>query len=218
MGELKKMKKYLEKLVLKHPKLEKIKENITETFKILKQAYEKDHTVFVCGNGGSAADAEHIVGELMKSFILPRKIDSAFNRQLTELFGEEGAYIGSRLQKGLRTISLNGHPSLSSAYINDVDGSMVFAQQLFVMGRAGDVLIAISTSGNSDNVVKCVQLAKARGIKTVVMSGCGGGKCGKLADCLINVPEEETYLIQELHLPIYHTLCLMLEDYFYGEK
>ena len=212
-----KVNKFLKKLILRFPQLENIADNIEHAYEILKAAYESENTVFICGNGGSASDSEHIAGELMKGFILPRKAEVEMRQRLKDMYGEEGVYMGERLQQGLRTISLNGHPALSSAFSNDVDASMVFAQQLFVMGRPGDVLLALSTSGNSNNVVKCVQLAKAVGVKTIAMTGRSGGRCAGLVDCLLNMPEDETYLVQELHLPVYHCLCMMIEDYFYGE-
>ena len=167
---------------------------------------------------GSASDADHISGELLKGFLLKREISDKIKEDLKANFGEEGNFIGERLQNGLKAISLTGHPALSTAFANDVDSSLIFAQQLYALGSSGDVVIGLSTSGNADNVLKCFQVAKVKGIKTILLGGKDGGKCGKIADVSIIVPENETYMIQELHLPIYHTLCIMIEDYFYGQK
>ena len=137
---------------------------------------------------------------------------------MVNLFGEEGSFIADHLQNGLPAISLNGHPALSSAFANDVDASMVFAQQLFAMGKAGDVIIGLSTSGNSDNILKCLKVAKLKNITSILMTGRDGGKGAELADLSLIMPEMETYKIQELHLPVYHTMCIVIEDYFYGKK
>lgn len=209
--------KYLASLFTRYKKLSFLKADITEAFEIIKKCYKKEGTLFICGNGGSAADSEHIVGELMKGFILPRRItDINLRKNLVKKFGNEGEFIVDKLQNGLRAISLLSHLSLNSAYSNDVSAEMIFAQPLYVMSKPGDVLIAISTSGNSKNVLKAVQLASVINVKTILLTGNNGGKCAELADCSIKVPENETYKIQEYHLPIYHSLCLMLEEYFYA--
>ncbi|HJO94242.1 MAG TPA: SIS domain-containing protein [Victivallales bacterium] len=194
-----------------------LKNDIKNAYSILKKCFELNSTLFVCGNGGSAADSEHIVGELMKGFLLPRKIKNKdLIGRLNDKFGKDGESITEYLQDGLRTISLTGHPGLSTAYSNDVCSEMVFAQQLYVLSRPNDVLLAITTSGNSKNVLRAVQLASASGMKIILLTGKSGGKCAEIADCSIKVPSTETYRIQEYHLPIYHILCIMLEDYFYG--
>jgi D-sedoheptulose 7-phosphate isomerase len=209
--------KYLTSLLSRYKDLSFLEANITEAFEIIKECYKKKGTLFVCGNGGSAADSEHIVGELMKGFILQRRVaDINLKNNLLKKFGDEGEFIIDKLQNGLRAVSLLSHPSLSSAYSNDVSAEMVFAQPLYVMSRPGDVLIAISTSGNSKNVLRAIQLASATKVKTILLTGNNGGRCAELSDCSIKVPENETYKIQEYHLPIYHTLCLMLEEYFYA--
>ena len=211
--------KYLDDLFVRYSDLCFLHDDLLNSFKILKDCFTAGNTLFVCGNGGSASDSEHIVGELMKGFILSRRIsDEKLKNNLMQKFGNEGEFIVNKLQNGLRAISLLSHPSLISAYSNDVSAEMIFAQQLHVLSRPGDVLMAITTSGNSLNVLRAVQLASAMGIKTILLTGSGGGKCAELADCSIKVPATETYKIQEYHLPIYHTLCLMLEDYFYGSR
>ena len=209
------MTDHLSELIHRHEALYTVKDAICQAFGTLKDCFSQGGTLFVCGNGGSAADAEHIVGELMKGFLLPRRGRGELQTKLEELFGEEVVKIGAALQGGLRAVSLNGHPALSSAFANDVEAELVYAQQLYVLGKAGDVLLGLSTSGNSKNVVKALCVAKAMGVKTVVMTGAGGGDCAKLADCAIKVPEKETFLVQELHLPVYHALCAMLEDFFF---
>lgn len=206
------------KLFSLFPALTDTKPSIMQAFELLKQTFTSDGTIFVCGNGGSAADAEHMVGELMKGFLLPRPVDPAFNDTLTSLYSEQGSTISSYLQEGMRAISLNGHPSLSTAFGNDVNFEMIFAQQVYVLGRKNDILVGFTTSGNSRNVVKAMQIAKAKGLKTIAFTGAGGGTCAEIADCCIRVPETETYRVQEYHLPIYHALCAMLEEYFYGES
>lgn len=206
------------KLFSLFPALTDTKPSIMQAFELIKQTFSQDNTILICGNGGSAADAEHMVGELMKGFLLPRPVDLSFTESLISLYGEEGSTISSYLQEGMRAISLNGHPSLTTAYGNDVDFEMVFAQQLYVLGREGDLLIGFTTSGNSMNIIKAMQVARAKGLKTIAFTGVTGGKCAEFADCCIKVPETETYRVQEYHLPIYHALCAMLEDYFYGER
>ena len=209
--------KYLTSLLSRYKDISLLEADIIEAFEIIKKCYKKEGTLFVCGNGGSAADSEHIVGELMKEFVSPRRVtDINLRNNLVKKFGNEGEFIVDKLQRGLRAVSLLSHPSLISAYSNDVSAEMIFAQQLYVMSKHGDVLLAISTSGNSKNVLKAIQLASVINVKTILLTGNNGGKCAELADCSIKIPENETYKIQEYHLPIYHTLCLMIEEYFYA--
>jgi len=209
------MTDHLSELLRRHEALYTVKEAICQAFGTLKDCFSQGGTLFVCGNGGSAADAEHIVGELMKGFLLPRRQRGSLHDQLEGLFGEEGKKIALGLQGGLRAVSLNGHPSLATAFANDVDADLVFAQQLSVLAKPGDVLLGLTTSGNSRNVLKALRVAKAMGVKSVAMTGAKGGECVKLADCAIKVPETETFLVQELHLPVYHALCAMLEEHFF---
>ncbi len=206
----------IKELLKRFPELLVSEESIFCASDIIKQTFCNDGTLFACGNGGSAADAEHMVGELMKSFLLPRNTIPAVGSKLEKKYGEEGIIMAGKLQEGLRSVSLNGHPSLATAYGNDVDYEMIFAQQLYVLGRERDVVIGFTTSGNSKNVLNAFKVASVLGIQTIAMTGENGGKCASLVNCCIKVPETETYKIQELHLPVYHTLCAMLEDEFYG--
>ena len=209
--------KYLTSLLSRYKELSSLKADIIEVFEIIKECYKKEGTLFVCGNGGSAADSEHIVGELMKGFLLPRNLkDDSIKNKLESLYGEDGVLLSKSLQMGLRAISLLSHPSLYSAFANDVNAEMAFAQHLYVLAKSGDVLFTISTSGNARNVLRAMQVASVIGVRTILLTGMHGGKGWKIADKTIKVPESETYKIQEYHLPIYHTLCLMLEEYFYA--
>ncbi|MDR2590980.1 MAG: SIS domain-containing protein [Oscillospiraceae bacterium] len=193
----------------RYPTLISIKEKIHSAFNKLVNCYEKDGKVLICGNGGSSADSLHIVGELMKSFNLPRK--------LTEDERVFSDYLNENLQRTLPAISLVNNVSLITAYINDADSELIFAQQVFGYGKNVDVLIAISTTGNSANILYAAEVAKAKGLKVISLTGLCGGKLAPLSDIVINVPETETYKIQELHVPIYHALCLALEEHFFGE-
>ena len=206
---------YLERLVERYPALDGMKDTIEEAFQIMKASYENGGKLLVCGNGGSASDSDHIVGELMKGFVKKRQVPQEFASALKAVDEEKGAELAKKLQGGLPAIALSGHPGLSTAYLNDVDGDLVYAQQTYGYGRINDVLLGISTSGNSKNVDYAVIAAKAIGMKVIGLTGKDGGRLGKSADAAIIVPEQETYKIQELHLPIYHALCLMLEERFF---
>ncbi len=199
------------------PALAPVEESFDSAFELLSFAVDGGGTIFTCGNGGSAADAEHIVGELMKGFLLKRPLSEEHSNALLDACGrDEGKRLASALQGGIKAVSLVGHPSLATAFANDVDPSMVFAQQLHVLGTPGDALIAISTSGNSKNVLNALKVSKARGIASVALTGARSGECARWADTIIAVPEPETHRAQELHLPIYHALCAMLEEKFHG--
>ena len=204
----------LEKTIERNPELSGLKNDIISAFEAIAQTYKNGGTLFVCGNGGSCSDSEHIVGELMKSFKKYRPIDSAVKASLMAM-GEDGKSLAESLEGGLPAVSLSSHPSLSSAFINDKNPLMCYAQQLSVMGKKGDVLMVLSTSGNAQNCLYAVLTAKAMGIKTVLLAGKTGGKIKALADVSIVVPANETYLVQELHLPIYHCLCAMLEEEYF---
>ena len=175
--------------------------------------------LITCGNGGSAADAMHIVGELMKGFLLPRRIDE-FNREFVaraqELFPSDVEYFKANLQSALPAVSLVGETALITAFANDRASNLIFAQQVFGLGRRGDVLLAISTSGNSDNVLFAVEVAKIMGITVVAMTGRRGGRLRHLSDVAVCVPADSSYTIQEFHLPIYHMICLAAEAEFFG--
>lgn len=206
---------YLQELITRYPVLSAVKDSIYNAFMILKESYENGGKLLIAGNGGSAADSEHIVGELMKNFVRKRALPQNFIDALKDSSGEAASYLSGHLQPGLPAISLTGHPGLSSACINDIDGHIVFAQQVYCLGKRGDVFLGISTSGNAENVFYALAAAKAAGLKTIALTGGSGGVLARTADEAIIVPEKETYKIQELHLPVYHSLCLMLEEYFF---
>jgi D-sedoheptulose 7-phosphate isomerase len=206
---------YLQELITRYPALEIAKDSIRSAFEIIRESYAAGGKLLIAGNGGSAADSDHIVGELMKNFVKKRGLPQDFINALQNQPDEAASYLSRHLQPGLPAISLAGHPGLSSACVNDIDGCIIFAQQLYCLGRPGDVFLGISTSGNAKNVFYALVTAKAAGLKTIALTGGSGGILAKAADAAIIVPEKETYKIQELHLPVYHSLCLMLEDYFF---
>ena len=208
------MKVSIEELIDRYPKLDREKDNIVKALDIMLECYKNKGKLLVAGNGGSAADAEHIVGELMKGFVEPRKLPKEYVEKLEAVDSEMGRELGEKLQGALPAISLVGHVALSTAYLNDVDPLLGFAQQLNGYGQENDVFLAISTSGNSKNILYACVVAKAKGMKIVALTGGTGGKLKDIADVAIVAPEKETYKIQEYHLPIYHWLCLGLEDYF----
>lgn len=195
--------------------LNSLKDNIMEAYSTIYRTYKNGGKLLVCGNGGSAADSDHIVGELMKGFFKKRQISNEFTDKLKRFAGENAETITENLQGALSAIALCQHNALSTAFLNDVSPEMVFAQQVYGYGVPGDVLIAISTSGNSRNVVDAVCVAKAKGMNVIALTGPGGGKLKELSDVLINVPGDCTADIQELHLPVYHTLCAMIEEKFF---
>lgn len=207
--------KYLDELVERYPVLEAVKDDILSAYEILVACYEQGGKLLIAGNGGSCADAEHIVGELMKGFVKRREVSDSFAENLKNVDGARGTELAEKLQGGLPAIALTGHAGLSTAYLNDVDGDLIFAQQTYGYGRPGDVLFGISTSGNAKNVMYAVTVAKALGMKIIGLTGKDGGALKREADAAIVVPETETFKIQELHLPVYHALCLMLEERFF---
>ena len=205
----------LNELVMRYPVLGIVRDDVNKAYSLLEACYENGGKLLIAGNGGSAADAEHIVGELMKGFVKRRPLPKELKRALIDTDPIRGSELSEKLQQGLPAIALTNHAALSSAFANDVDGMLSYAQQVNGYGKAGDVFLGISTSGNSENVMYAAVTAKAKGMKVIGLTGRDGGKLAKLADVAIVVPEQETYKIQELHLPIYHALCLMLEDHFY---
>ena len=208
--------KYLEELVERYPVLDAVKDDVRKAYELLEACYEQGGKLLIAGNGGSCADAEHIVGELMKGFVKRREVSDSFAECLRNADEVRGAELAKKLQGGLPAIALTGHAGLSTAYLNDVDGDLIFAQQTYGYGRPGDVLIGISTSGNAKNVMYAMTVAKALGMKTIGLTGKDGGALKREADVSVVVPETETFKIQELHLPVYHALCLMLEDKFFA--
>ena len=179
--------------------------------------YQDGGKLLIAGNGGSAADSEHMAGELMKRFQRPRPIDIKFAEKLRNIDMKRGSQLAYNLEQPLMAIPLVAHESLLTAYMNDVDSVGVFAQQLLGYGREGDVFLGISTSGNSQNILNATVVAKALGIKVIALTGRNGGELADVADIAVKVPEDETYKIQELHLPVYHCWCMMLEEYFFGD-
>ena len=207
--------KHIDLLMERYPSLESAKDDIVAAYLLLEESYKNGGKLLVAGNGGSAADAEHIVGELMKGFKLPRKPEADFAEKLVAENQELGAVLAENLQGALPAIALDGHPALSTAYMNDCEPLLCFAQQVNGYGKAGDVFLGISTSGNSKNVLFAAITAHAKGLKVIGLTGVKDSKLKDMSDVCIKVPQTETYMIQELHLPIYHCLCLMLEDRFF---
>ena len=208
----------LEILVNRYPELSAAKKEISEAYQILESCYTKGGKLLIAGNGGSAADAEHIVGELMKGFKLPRKPEAEFAEKLVAENKELGSVLAESLQGALPALALDGHPALSTAYMNDCEPLLCFAQQVNGYGNTGDVFWGISTSGNSKNVLYAATTAHAKGMKVIGLTGAKNSKLEQMSDVCIKVPRTETYMIQELHLPVYHCLCLMLEEGFFGEN
>ena len=208
--------KHIDLLVERYPSLESAKNDIVAAYLLLEESYENGGKLLVAGNGGSAADAEHIVGELMKGFKLPRKPEADFAEKLVEENQELGSVLAENLQGALPAIALDGHPALSTAYMNDCEPLLCFAQQVNGYGKLGDVFLGISTSGNSKNVLYAATTAHAKGMKVIGLTGAKDSKLKDMSDVCIKAPQTETYMIQELHLPIYHCLCLMLEDKFFA--
>ena len=209
--------KHVDLLTERYPSLACVKQAVIDAYLIMEGSYAEGGKLLVAGNGGSAADSEHIVGELMKSFKLPRKPDADFSEKLKAVDAELGSVLSENLQGALPAIALDGHVALTTAYMNDCEPLLCFAQQVNGFGRPEDVFLGISTSGNSKNILFAAVAAKAKGMKVIGLTGEKNSKLAELADVCIQAPNTETYMIQELHLPIYHCLCLMLEDKFFGE-
>lgn len=205
----------LNELLKRYPALAEIKDDIEKAAKELVACYENGGKVLLCGNGGSCADCEHIVGELMKGFLKKRPVSDEKRTQMKEKAPYLEDEILSKLQCGLPAVSLPSMTALNSAFCNDVDPELIYAQPLMALGNKNDILIAISTSGNSKNVYAAVKVAKALGLKVIGLTGASGGKLKEIADVCICAPEEETFKIQELHLPIYHYLCAETEAHFF---
>lgn len=203
-------------LIERYPTLNTIKLSLEKSVQSLIDLYQRGGKLLVCGNGGSASDALHIVGELMKDFVLPRHLTDAEKNAIMNA-GTHGEYIIENLQRAFPAIALVGSAALESAYANDRAPDLAFAQQVFGLGNRGDILLGISTSGNSKNVIYAMEVAKSKGITTIALTGESGGKLKDICDILIPVPENETYKVQELHLPIYHMLCLAVENEFFGK-
>lgn len=201
----------------RYPSLTNVKSSIEEACNQLIACYEQGGKILVCGNGGSSSDSDHIVGELMKSFELKRPIRAEIQEKLASADPERGSYLASHLQQGLPAISLTAHSALITAVANDIHADIIFAQQVIGYGKEGDVLLAISSSGNSQNVVDACLVAKAINLTVIGLTSETGGKMKELCDILINVPGKRTAFVQELHLPVYHLLCLAVEQHFFGK-
>jgi len=200
----------------RYPALAECRNDIDNALEIIKSTYSNDGKILVCGNGGSCADSDHIVGELMKSFTLKRKPDLEYAENIKKLFPEHSEKIINGTEGALQAISLPAQVAVLSAFANDVDAELVYAQLTYGYGRPGDTLICLSTSGNSGNVVYAAMAAKARGLKTIALTGHNESRLSEICDATVRVPETETYKVQEYHLPIYHYLCAETEKCFFG--
>lgn len=208
---------FIKELVERYPALSICKTDIESAAKTIIDSYEAGGKLLVAGNGGSAADSDHITGELLKSFTKKRKPEKEFLESLSEIDQETGKYLEDKLQGSLPAVALSNNSALMTASLNDVDGNVMFAQQVMGLGKKGDVFLGITTSGNSKDIIYALVVAKAKGLKTIALTGKDGGKAKTVADISIVVPQEETFKIQELHLPVYHALCLTVEEHFWKE-
>ena len=207
----------MEELLTRYPALTVCKDDLTESLSLMLDTYRKGGKIMVCGNGGSCADAQHIVGELMKGFLLRRPMTTEQKQMFADALGEDDAVLfAARMQRGIPAMALDGATGLLTAYANDVDADYIYAQQVFACGQKNDLLIGISTSGNSKNVVNAMKAAKAMGIAGVSLTGAKESKLSALSNVTIRVPETETFKVQELHLPVYHYLCAEMEDIVFG--
>jgi D-sedoheptulose 7-phosphate isomerase len=207
---------YLEELVQRYPGLEKCKADIYKAYQLMKKSFESGGQFLAAGNGGSAADSGHIVGELMKGFVKKRPLAPDFIQKLKAVSPADAEYLAKNIQQGLPAVDLSAHAALITACINDIGGDIIYAQQVCGYGGEGDVFMGISTSGNAKNILYAMIAARARGLKTIALTGGSGGAIKEYADAAIIVPETETFKVQELHLPVYHALCLMIEDRFFS--
>jgi D-sedoheptulose 7-phosphate isomerase len=206
---------HLQQLISRYPKLESSRRDINAAYEILYDTFSGGGKLLIAGNGGSAADAEHIVGELMKNFNKKRALPDYFIEDITKADPVNAGYLINLLQPGLPAIALSGHNSLSTACINDIDGNIAFAQQVYGYGKEGDAFLGISTSGNAKNILYAAAVAKAKKLKIIALTGGNGGALKRFADAAVIVDETATHRIQELHLPVYHCLCLMIEESFF---
>lgn len=207
----------LNELVCRYKGLECCVSEIKTAVELIIEMYKNGGKLLICGNGGSAADSDHIVGELSKGFLKKRPLPEGEREKLRSLYPDEWEKLANGLQGGLPAVSLHSQSALLTAFVNDVEPEMMYAQSLYALGKKGDVLIAISTSGNSKNVVNAVKLARAVGVKVVSLTGERESELSRMSDVCIRVGERETYRVQELHLPVYHYICAAVEDEFYSE-
>lgn len=204
-------------LTYRLPVLEPCQESLEAAIDMVAASLRQGGKALVCGNGGSAADSEHFVADLMKGFLHPRPIQESDRARLRQVAGERGDEISDRLQGALASMALVNQGALMTAVANDIRFDMVFAQQVYGLGRPGDVLVAISTTGNSPSVVNAAHVARLRGMGVIALTGRDGGEVAAVADIAIRVPADRVFEIQELHLPVYHALALALEQLFYGD-
>jgi D-sedoheptulose 7-phosphate isomerase len=204
-----------DELIIRYPKLAGLRMAIINAAEALIQCYAGGNKLLICGNGGSSSDSDHIAGELLKGFENSRPLAGNLKNKIIELSPENGPLIAEKLQSGLPAISLSAHSGLVTAIVNDTDATLIYAQQVIAYGKPGDVLIGLSTSGNAKNVINAAVTALATGMKVIGLTGESGGNMKKYCDILINVPGKRTAYVQELHLPVYHALCLMTENHFF---
>lgn len=208
---------YISQLIERYPVLSDNEKEIRQLCDTVIKSYESGGKLLVCGNGGSCADAEHIVGELMKGFLRLRPLSNEKKAQMISAVPELSDIGLEKLQEGLPAITLNSGIALTTAFANDCDPDLIYAQQVLGLGKSGDVFLGISTSGNAKNVFAAAAVAKSLGLKTVALSGKNGGKLKEICDISIVVNEDETFMIQELHLPVYHAMCATVEEHFFKE-
>jgi D-sedoheptulose 7-phosphate isomerase len=201
----------LKELVERYPQLLPEKVEVGKAADSIINCFRNGGKLLVCGNGGSSSDSDHIVGEMMKGFEHKRPLSEKVKKDLIKSDRERGLYLSEMLQQGLPAISLSAHSALITAVANDTDADLIYAQQVFSYGNPGDVLLALSTSGNSHNIVDAIVTAKSKGLTVIGLTGETGGKIGRMCDILINVPAKNTAFVQELHLPVYHTICKIVE-------
>jgi len=208
--------KSIDQVCERYPALSDLRSRISDAAEMIIGCYNKGGKLLICGNGGSSADADHLVAELMKSFESVRPLEESFKNRLYEISGVRGKYLAAKLEHSLPAISLSSNTALTTAVSNDIDPSLVFAQQIIGYGNENDLLIGISTSGNSQNIVDACITARALNINVIGITGKTGGKMKQYCDVLVNVPETRTAMVQELHLPVLHTICRMIENHFYS--
>ena len=212
------MERILTELGTRYPALVPILPELRRTLETALRTLRAGGTFFTAGNGGSGSDAEHIAGELLKGFRSRRPLPESEIAAFAEVYGADGLETARKLQRGIRCVSLLSHPGFASAFANDVDAELIYAQQLYALGRPGDTVLGITCSGNAGNVRRAFMTARQMNISTVLLTGARAGKCVPYADIVIAVPETEVFKIQELHLPVYHALCAALEAELFGEK
>ena len=210
------MNKMMDELLERYPALAQCKEDILAAEELMMDTYKKGGKILVCGNGGSCSDSEHIVGELMKGFLLHRHMSVEQEKKFRDILGDEAQMFIDKLQGGIPAISLPSQSAVLSAYVNDVDPELMYAQLVFGYARPEDLLIAISTSGNSKNAVAAAKVAKVMGMSTLALTGARDSKLSAICDCTVKVPQTETFKVQEFHLPVYHYLCASVENRIFG--